>query len=311
MNRVSSNSQILSDQLQRVKLHQVISTARELGRGSYGRVVEVKVCNTSCAAKVVHSILLESASAEENRRIKRLFLTECINCSRIHHPNVVQTIGVYYPTPDTELPWLVMELMDISLTQFLSEKQQDKVTFSTKISILVDVAKGLQYLHSQDILHRDLSSNNILLTKDLVAKIADLGVAKVVMQSKHFVKQNPLTKIPGTPAFMPPEVVNTQRYGKPVDVFSLGCVACHVMSYQWPEPKDQSGHYSMFTQTDSEVKRREVYLQFCVPSALKKLVEQCLDNEPRKRPDVSVVHRKLNVIIKVILYSSISCNSVV
>jgi len=300
MNRITSNSHISSEQLQRVKMHQVISTARELGRGSYGRVVEVKVCNTSCAAKEVHSILLENATAE-NRRIKQLFLAECYNCSRIHHPNVVQTIGVYYPSPDTELPWLVMELMETSLNDFLIDRQKGEVTFSTKVSILVDISKGLQYLHSQDILHRDLSSNNVLLAKDLVAKIADLGMAKVVKQSKQFTKQSPLTKIPGTPAFMPPETLDTERYGKPVDVFSLGCVSCHVMSHLWPQPKElQSGYYSMFTQIDSEIKRREEYLQF-KPSALKKLVEQCLDNDPRKRPDISVVHRKLNVIIKVII----------
>ena len=295
MNRISSNSHISSDQLQRVELHQVVSTGRELGRGSYGRVVEVKVCDTPCAAKVVHSILLDSVSTEEHRRIKRSFLTECINCSRIHHRNVVQMIGVYYPTPDTELPWLVLELMDTSLTQFLTDKQQDTVAFCTKLSILVDISEGLQYLHSQNILHRDLSSNNILLTKELVAKIADLGVAKVVKQSRQSVnKWHTLT--PGTLEFMPPEALNTPQYGKPVDVFSLGCVACHVMSHQWPEP-----NCLMFIQT--EVERREEYLKFCISSALKKLVEQCLDNEPRKRPDVSVVRRKLNKIIKVITNS--------
>ena len=294
MNRISSNSNITSDQLQRVKLRQVVSTERELGKGSYGRVVEVKVFDIPCAAKEVHSILWNGASTEEQKRIKQSFLAECIKCMHMHHPNVVQTIGVYYPTLDTELPWLVMELMDTSLTQFLTNKQQGTVALNTKVSILVDVSEGLQYLHGQDILHRDLSSNNILLTKDLVAKIADLGVSKVVKQRKH-IAQSPLTGIPGTPFFMPPEALTTQHYGKPVDVFSLGCVACHVISHQWPEPKYQFDPYSMFTKT--EVERREEYLQFCVSPTLKKLVEKCLDNEPSKRPDISKVHKKLNKVI--------------
>ena len=297
MNRISSSSHISSDQLQRVKLQQVVATERELGRGAYGRVVEVKVCETSYAAKEVHPILLNNANAEERERTKRSFLAECVNCCSINHPNVVQTIGVYYPTPDTDLPWLVMELMITSLAQFLADKEQDTVTLNTRLSILGGVTEGLQYLHSQDILHRDLSSNNILLTEDLVAKIADLGVAKVVKQSKKSAKILH-TNTPGSPVFMPPEALNTQHYGKPIDVFSLGCVACHVMSHQWPQPSNQFGHYSMFTQ--SEVKRREKYLQFCTPSALKKLVEHCLDNEPKKRPDVSVISRKLNTIRKVI-----------
>jgi len=295
MNRIRSNSQIaIWDQLQKVKLHQVVSTERELGRGSYGRVVEVKVCDTPCAAKEVHSILWNGASAEEQKRMKRSFLNECINCIRIQHPNVVQTIGVYFPTLDTDLPWLVMELMDTSLTRFLANKPRNTVALNTKVSILIDISKGLWYLHSQNILHRDLSSNNILLTKDLVAKVADLGVSKVVKQTKHIQKQN-LTQIPGTPVFMPPEVLTSQQYDQSGDVFSLGCVACHVMSHQWPEPKYQLDPHSMFTQT--EVEKREEYLQFCTPPALKKLVEQCLDNEQSKRPDISKVRKKLNKVV--------------
>ena len=295
MNRISLSSHISSEQLQRVELQQVVATGRELGRGAYGRVVEVKVREISYAAKEVHAILLD-VNAEERERTKRSFLAECINCCSINHPNVVQTIGVYYPTPDTDLPWLVMELMVTSLTQFLVDEEQDTVTLNTRLSILGGVTEGLQYLHSQDIIHRDLSSNNILLTKDLVAKIADLGVAKVVKQSKKSARISH-TLAPGSPEFMPPEALTTQHYGKPVDVFSLGCVACHVMSHQWPQPSNQFDYYLMFTQTEG--KRREQYLQFCTPSALKKLVEHCLDNEPKKRPDILVISRKLNTITKV------------
>lgn len=59
-----------------------------------------------------------------------------------------------------------------------------KVLYHFKLSILVDIAQGLEFLHGQAIVHTDLSSNNVLLTKWLVAKIADLGVAKVIEQNK-------------------------------------------------------------------------------------------------------------------------------
>ena len=67
----------------------------------------------------------------------------------MHRPNVVQVLGVYYPTPKANLPWLVMEMMDTSLKEFLDV-------------ILVDSSQSL-YMHGQDIIYRDLSSNNILL----------------------------------------------------------------------------------------------------------------------------------------------------
>ena len=285
-------------QLQRAQLCNVTTTGKELGRGSYGRVLKVKVGESLyAAAKEVHYMLLENVSAKEFETIKRSFLTECINCSKIRHPNIVQMLGVYYPTLDTKLPWLVMELMDTGLTQFLADKQQDTVALNIKLTILVDISEGLRYLHGQDILHRDLSSNNILLTKDLVAKIADLGMAKVVKQSKTMTQ----TRAPGTIHFMPPEALSVKpHYSKPVDVFSLACVALHIMSHQWPEPKDQVQHINNSVVALTEVQRRDGYLECCTPPSLKELVKSCLNNIPKQRPDISLVHKELNKVLKVI-----------
>ena len=86
---------------------------------------------------------------------------------------------------------------------------------------------------------------------------------------------------------MPPEALSFEpHYGKPVDVFSLACVTLHVMSRQWPQPKDQvkfdpiaPQKWTVFT----EAARREEYLCLCSPPSLKTLVELCLDNTPEKR----------------------------
>ena len=223
-------------ELERLKLTNVRTAGREIGRGAYGRVFEVYVYGTSCAAKEVHSNLIHNVSIRDFEAVKHTFLTECINSSRIHHPNVVQVLGIYYPTPQAKLPWLVMELMDTSLKCFLEKYPREKVPYHFKLSILVDIAQGLEFLHGQDIIHRDLSSNNVLLTKRLVAKIADLGVAKVIEQNKMKTQ----TQTPGTLHFMPPEaLLNKPRYGKPVDVFSLGCITLHVLNHKWPEPKER------------------------------------------------------------------------
>ena len=159
----------LEFQLNKLQLSKITSTDEVIGRGAYGRVIKVYVHGTLCAAKEIHPLLVENASAQEFETIRISFYEECIKASRIHHPNVVQMLGIYYPTPQAKLPWLVMEMMQTSLKGFL--EKQGKVPLHFKLSILIDVAQGLEFLHGQDIIHRDLSSNNVLLTKHLVAKI--------------------------------------------------------------------------------------------------------------------------------------------
>ena len=274
-------------ELERLKLTNVRTAGREIGRGAYGRVFEVYVYGTSCAAKEVHSNLIDNVSIRDFEAVKHTFLTECINSSRIHHPNVVQVLGIYYPTSQAKLPWLVMELMDTSLKCFLEKYIREKVPHHFKLSILVNIAQGLEFLHGQDIIHRDLSSNNVLLTKHLVAKIADLGVAKVIEQNKMKTQ----TQTPGTLHFMPPEaLLNKPRYGKPIDVFSLACITLHVLTHKWPEPKERVQEdpitYTMTALT--EVQRREDYLKLC-SSPFKRLVESCLCNQPERRLDISSV----------------------
>jgi len=269
------------------KLQEVTTTSRVIGKGSYGRVIEVYVHGTLCAAKEVHAILVEGVTPAEHEATKQSFLTECVNASRIHHPNIVQVLGIHYPTPEAKLPWLVMEMMECSLKGMLEKYEKDKVPLHLKLSILVDISQGLEFLHGLDIIHRDLSSNNILLTKHFIAKIADLGVAKAIEIKTQ-------TQAPGTLHFMPPETLLVQpRYGKPVDVFSLGCVACHVMSHQWPEPKDLLPEGSLTAIT--ELQRRQNYLLSCT-QPLKQLVESCLQNAPEQRPQVSDVCKELKEI---------------
>ena len=281
--------------LQRLQLPEVRRTGREeLGRGSYAVVFEVMVQGTPCAAKEVHSILMSAKSKES-------FYAECVRSSQLLHPNIVQFMGIYYPNPRAELPWLVMELLYISLTGLIEQrvKESKDIPFHFKISILVDICQGLQFLHSKSIAHRDLSSNKILITKQLVAKIADLGMAKVMLADgqKH-------TLAPGTQVFMPPEALEDDlevTYGITIDVFSLGCVCLHVMSMQWPLPKavkhldSNTGKIVALT----ELQRRENYLTCTVFQqfpTLRALVSQCLHDFPKERPSVGAVLEGLRTV---------------
>ena len=115
--------------------------------------------------------------------------------------------------------------MDTSLTSFI-ENNQSKIAVETKFSILHDVSLGLSYLHGRRpaVIHRDLSSNNVLLSKGhFVTKISDLGTAKMIRADSKQTKSK-LTTAPGTLHFMPPEALEEDNpvYGTPVDVFSFG-----------------------------------------------------------------------------------------
>ena len=149
------------------------------------------------------------------------------------------------------------------------------VPFLFQLSILVDVSRGLEFLHGWNIIHGDLYSNNVLLTKQCVAKIADLGVAKALGHSK--------TKILN---FMPPEAISAELcYDKAVDVFSLACIILHVLSHHWPQLKEDKSL--------TEVQRREEYLASCTEPSFKQLVESCLHIDPKQRPEISHVHMML------------------
>ena len=272
----------LEQHLHHLKLSVVTRTSKEetIGVGSYASVYEVMVHGTVCAAKEMHPVLVNEAN-------KHAFLSECVQCSRILHPNVVQFLGIYYPSPRARLPWLVMELMYISFRGLIEKYEKDDFPFHFKLSIIRDTCNGLEFLHSQNIIHRDLSSNNILLTKHLVAKISDLGMAKVIPPGlqKH-------TQAPGTVVFMPPEALSVNpQYGKPIDVFSVGCVCVHVISMEWPIPLDKISANNVIL---SEIQRREQYFTKLVKyPSLEQLVKQCLGDKPEQRPVIEEVTKSL------------------
>ena len=129
-----------------------------------------------------------------------------------------------------------MEQLHCSLTSLLEENPV--VPIGTKLSIIKDVALGLRYLHTRNppIIHRDLSSNNVLLSKGMEGKIGDLGTARLVDPRR----QSRMTQAPGTAHFMPPEALAEDGtnicYGRKLDVFSIGCVMLHTLSHEWPSP---------------------------------------------------------------------------
>ena len=289
---------IINEVLQELVLDDVRCQDKELGRGAYGKVYTVKYCDTIYAAKEIHSLLVELGNAEDKRELRHNFLHECFKCSVLHHPNIVRFVGVYYPHGDKSImPAMVMELMNDSLTNFV--KNSD-IRMSLKSSILHDVGFGLSYLHCHHpaIIHRDLSPNNILMSCDMVAKISDLGVAKVVKADSKATKSK-LTRVPGCADFMPPEALDsTPKYSVSLDIFSYGGIVLHVINQEWPSPESPvrrctRGKDKLIALT--EVERRKKYLDKMKDGTeiLIPLVKACLENNPTKRPKLAAVFKML------------------
>ena len=166
-------------------------------------------------------------------------------------------------------------------------------------SILHDVALGLSYLHRQTlpIIHRDLSSNNVLLTTNMTAKISDLGVARILNLTPLQISR--MTQTPGTPAYMPPEVmIANPKYDTSVDQFSYGIMMIHMFSGRWPETQvGQTRYESDQLIPVTEAERREVFLQAIGNDhPLMDLILKCINNDPRRRAHASEIVERMSAM---------------
>jgi len=232
--------------------------------------------------KKLHSEFFASDSDPEGMGIMlQNFYKEIKILSGLKHDNIVSFLGLYHkPSGIYSLPVLVMEKMEFSLTYCIKlHKEKCK---SKSNSILTDVAKGLLYLHEggndSPLAHRDLTSNNILLSSSFRAKIADFGSARILNISSS----TKLTVCPGTPDFMPPEALEEPpRYTIKVDVFSFGCVVIHLEIGQWPTPAGPTRGSVLI----SEFERRKKWIAMMGEShSLLPIVTKCLESDMDKRP---------------------------
>ena len=279
-------------ELQQFVVANVQPTGRELGTGAYGSVEEVEIPGATCAAKRIHEILLHTGSAAGVRNITDKFVQECRLMSSLHHPHIVQFLGVCF-LPGSQLPALVMERLMMSLGDLLDNNPN--ISLATKRSILHDVARGLAYLHSHapPIIHRDLTAKNVLLNSAMVAKLADLGVARIVdIQPGRLAAT--MTQAPGTAVYMPPEALEPgARYDTTIDVFSFGNLALYTLTQTFPDLKAATyvnSNRNVVGRT--EVERRIVYIeqiqqQLGRQHPMVLMIERCLQNTPQERPTVN------------------------
>ena len=247
---------------------------KELGRGSYAAVYQAEWRGLSCVAKVFHAVIFPSYPAETWKQLAR----EIELLQHIRHPNIVQLLG--FTETQSKIPYVVMECLDTNLTALIKE-HHSLLSFDIQVCILHDVAVGLNFLHKESIIHRDLSSNNILLTEHLVAKISDLGLAKHIKSAEQ---QAGSFAGFGTQDYMPPEVLGQKppQISPKTDVFSFGVVMLQVATGKSPDVRG-------LLNVHAEANRRKHHLDLLSENNLfRSLVMQCL-SKSSQRPTAIVL----------------------
>ena len=272
-----------------------------VGKGSYGAAFRVSIDGVPRIAKRIHNILLSSdISSSEKKAIQERFYNECVLLSKLDHPNIVEFIGVHFNPSDDRDVTLIMELLHMPLETFVDPQKHSNIPLSIKLHILRDVSCGLYHLHTrfeQPVIHRDLTVGNILLTRDLQAKIVDLGVSKL-LSNQDMQRRNTLTMCPGNFSYMPPEALQEDAvYDTSLDIFSFGHLTLHVEIQQYPTAFsvfNSEGMMAAISAGEIEIYRRKKWIDKISHDCLRDVILQCLKDRPEERPNT----RKLTTLIK-------------
>ena len=273
----------------------------QIGNGSFGNDLKGTRSGYPCAVKVLHGVnlFLPLQSHINSERLEK-FESECKFLEQLQHPNIVQYFERYIH-PGSGTTMLAMELMDENLSTFLMHQRETcdkRLSECIQIKICQDVAHALSYLHSFPVVHRDLSSNNILLLLDstpigncqsICAKVSDFGISRLI-DNERFHKTLS-TIAPGTKGYMPPESwINHNKYNEKFDIFSFGVLVVQIITMLPPNPSDRAITVrSGSIQIVPEVKRREDHLRQIEGHPLQDLTFSCLQDDTTARPTASEI----------------------
>lgn len=198
--------------------NQLYRKVKKIGQGASGSVYVAKSLVTS------QLVAIKAMDLAHQPR-KELIINEILVMKESQHPNIVNFLNAFL-VRDHDL-WVVMEYMEGgALTDVIDNNTLDE---SQIAAIALETSKGLEHLHAQSIIHRDIKSDNILLNNYGQVKITDFGFcAKLTDQRRK------RATMVGTPYWMAPEVVKQKEYGAKVDIWSLGIMAIEMIENEPP-----------------------------------------------------------------------------
>lgn len=238
----------------------------QLGSGAFGTVFKGLYVASSppfpVAVKVLHAL------GDERRR--QDFIREATLLKTLEDDNIVRFLGAYLEGPAAMMVTEFMEFGDLwralpVVITLPSSSSEERIFgwYKKGKQVALDVARGLAALHRKRIVHLDLKSANILLAKDGQAKVADIGMARVMNQS-HLSKLSNQ----GTFAWSAPEVLNGKKCSEKVDIYSFGVVVWEICSGEVPVRGDM----------------RALKAPEDCPGEIVELQRRCVSEDPGDRP---------------------------
>ncbi|KXN70701.1 Pkinase-domain-containing protein [Conidiobolus coronatus NRRL 28638] len=192
---------------------------KKIGQGASGSVYVAR-CNTSGVKVAIKQMDLT------NQPRKELIVNEILVMKESQHPNIVNYLDSFL-LGKNDL-WVVMDYMEGgALTDIIDNN--DTMTERQIATICFETCKGLDHLHSRNIIHRDIKSDNVLLDRNGQVKITDFGFCAKLSET-----HSKRATMVGTPYWMAPEVVKQKEYGAKVDVWSLGIMAIEMIEKEPP-----------------------------------------------------------------------------
>lgn len=277
----------------------------EVARGTYGTVYKGVYDGQDVAVKLMDWGEDGYATEAETIALRASFEKEVAVWHKLNHPNVTKFVGASMGTSELKIPQkkspnsgnnslparaccvVVEYLPGGTLKTFLIKNSRKKLAYKVVIQLALDLSRGLSYLHSQKIVHRDVKSENMLLDTQRNLKIADFGVARVEAQNPK-----DMTGETGTLGYMAPEVLDGKPYNRKCDVYSFSVCLWEIYCCDMPYPN------LSFVEISSAVVRQNLRpdIPRCCPSALANIMRRCWDPSPDKRPEMDEVVRLLEAI---------------
>ena len=225
--------------------------------------------------------------------------------ARLHHPNVIKFFC--WGKGEREGQYFIgMELMETDLSACIERQEGRPFPIAVALDIIVQIARGMRYLHSQGIAHRDLKPANVLISRALTStEFGDIFYVKLTgFESCKANVESSRAEVPtgngmfGTTGYMAPEVATRSRFLplKPfkADIFSFAMTSSDVLSFKRP-PGFQPRRFAVYMEATDAGVRPEIASR--CPKELVALLKECWDTDPELRPDFDAVCTRLQKIV--------------
>ncbi|XP_016310523.1 serine/threonine-protein kinase PLK4-like [Sinocyclocheilus anshuiensis] len=242
-----------------------------LGKGSFACVYRAKSVNTGLEVAIK---MIDKKAMHNAGMVQRVINEVEIQC-RLKHPSILELYNYF---EDSNYVYLVLEMChNGEMSRYLKERKKP-FTEEEARHFMHQIVKGMLYLHTHGIMHRDLTLSNLLLTTSMNIKIADFGLATQLKlpSEKHFT-------MCGTPNYISPEVATRSAHGLESDVWSLGCMFYAFLTGRPPFDTDTVKH------TLNKVVLGEYQMPTHISAEAQDLIQQLLQKNPALRPSLSAV----------------------